>query len=149
MLLAQSESKECFGLNKTLRASPPKTVCQKSQRRKAAKRSEKSWPFQFSHITPASAAPLLTGSTNHAAHLCPQQIKAVYCVLRERPVVVDDVGAEELAIDANNVGPVEPRMEVVVVEAVVAAVDGTTNRKSVHLVQPDCIKLSPTSEESC
>lgn len=43
----------------------------------------------------------------------------------ERPVVVDDVGAEELAIDANNVGPVEPRMEVVVVEAVVAAVDGT------------------------
>lgn len=63
--------------------------------------------------------------------------------------MVDDVGAEELAIDANNVGPVEPRMEVVVVEAVVAAVDGTTNRKSVHLVQPDRIKLSPTSEESC
>lgn len=43
----------------------------------------------------------------------------------ERPVVVDDVGAEELATDANNVGPVELRMEVVVVEAVVAAVDVT------------------------
>lgn len=40
----------------------------------------------------------------------------------ERPVVVDDAGAEELATDANNVGPVEPRMEVVVVAAVVAAV---------------------------
>lgn len=43
----------------------------------------------------------------------------------ERPVVVDVVSAEELTIDANNVGPVEPRMEVVVVAAVVAAVDVT------------------------
>jgi len=49
--------------------------------------------------------------------------------------VVADVGAEELATDANNVGPVEPRMEVVLVEAAVAAVDVTTNRKSVHLVR--------------
>lgn len=49
--------------------------------------------------------------------------------------MVDDVGAEELAIDANNVGPAEPRMEVVVVAAVVAAVDVTTNRKSIDLVQ--------------
>lgn len=49
--------------------------------------------------------------------------------------MVDDVGAEELTTDANNVGPVDPRMDVVVVEAVVAAVDVTTNRKSVELVQ--------------
>lgn len=63
--------------------------------------------------------------------------------------MAEDVGAEELTIDANNVGPVEPRMEVVAVEAVVAAVDVTTNRKSVHLVHPDHIKLPPISEESC
>lgn len=43
----------------------------------------------------------------------------------ERPVVVDDAGAAELATDANKVGPVEPRTEVVLVEAVVAAVDVT------------------------
>lgn len=51
--------------------------------------------------------------------------------------MVDDVGAEELTIDANNVGPVEPRMEVVVVAAaaVVAAVDVTTNGKNISLVQ--------------
>lgn len=49
--------------------------------------------------------------------------------------MVDDVGAEELTIDANNVGPVEPRMEVVVVAAVVAAVDVTTNKNSIDLVQ--------------
>lgn len=44
----------------------------------------------------------------------------------ERPVVVvvDEAGAEEVATDANNVGPVEPSTEVLVVlEAVVAAVD--------------------------
>lgn len=49
-------------------------------------------------------------------------------------MAVDDVGPEELTMDANNAGPVEPRTEVVVVEAVVAAVDVTTDRKSVHLV---------------
>lgn len=49
--------------------------------------------------------------------------------------MVDDVGAEELATDANNVGPVEPRMEVVVVAAVVAAVVVTTSRKSIDPVQ--------------
>lgn len=48
--------------------------------------------------------------------------------------MVDDVGTEELTMDANNAGPVEPRTEVVVVEAVVAAVDVTTDRKSDHLV---------------
>ena len=81
-------------------------------------------------------APLLTGNSNHAAPFFPQQRKSVYRVLRERPVVVDDVGAEELTIDANNVGPVEPRMEVVVVAAaaVVAAVDVTTNGKNISLV---------------
>ena len=46
--------------------------------------------------------------------------------------MVDDVSAEELAIDASNVGPVEPRTEAVVVEAVVAAVGVTTNRKSIQ-----------------
>lgn len=48
--------------------------------------------------------------------------------------MVDDVGADELATDANNVGPVEPRMEVVVVAAVVAAVVVTTSRKSIDPV---------------
>lgn len=44
----------------------------------------------------------------------------------ERPVVVVEVEAEEVATDANKEGPVEPSTEVVlVVEAVVAAVDVT------------------------
>lgn len=44
----------------------------------------------------------------------------------ERPVVVVEVEAEEVATDANKEGPVEPSTEVVlVVEAVVAAVDAT------------------------
>lgn len=51
---------------------------------------------------------------------------------RERPVVVDEVEAEEVATDANSVGPVEPSTEVllVLVEAVVAAVDVTAERNS-------------------
>lgn len=45
----------------------------------------------------------------------------------ERPVVVAEVAAEEVATEANSVGPVEPSTEVVLVllEAVVAAVDVT------------------------
>lgn len=63
--------------------------------------------------------------------------------------MVEDAGAAELATDANKVGPVEPRTEVVLVEAAVADVDVTTNRKSIHLVQPNHIMLSPFSEDSC
>lgn len=48
--------------------------------------------------------------------------------------MVEDAGAAELATDANKVGPVEPRTEVVLVEAAVADVDVTTNRKSIHLM---------------
>lgn len=47
-------------------------------------------------------------------------------------MVVDEVEAEEVATDANSVGPVEPSTEVllVLVEAVVAAVDVTAERNS-------------------
>lgn len=62
-------------------------------------------------------------------------MQSVHRDLRERPVALDDVGAEELTTDENSVGPVEPRMEVVVVEAVAAAVDVTTNTRSVEPVQ--------------
>lgn len=61
--------------------------------------------------------------------------------------MVDEVGAEELAIDANKVGPVEPRREAVVVAAVVEAVDVTTNRRSGDLVQAEPLGLSHISEE--
>lgn len=44
----------------------------------------------------------------------------------ERPVVLEEAGAEEVATDANKEGPVEPSTEVVlVVEAMLAAVDVT------------------------
>lgn len=55
----------------------------------------------------------------------PRPVVPVEGAPSERPVVVDEVGAEELAIDANKVGPVEPRREAVVVAAVVEAVDVT------------------------
>lgn len=61
--------------------------------------------------------------------------------------MVDEVGAEELAIDANKVGPVEPRREAVVVAAVVEAVDVTTNRKSGDLEQAEPFEVSHISEE--
>lgn len=50
---------------------------------------------------------------------------------RERPVVLEEAGAEEVATDANKEGPVEPSTEVVlVVEAVLAAVDVTAGTNS-------------------
>lgn len=61
--------------------------------------------------------------------------------------MVDEVGAEELAIDANKVGPVEPRREAVVVATVVEAVDVTTNRKSGDLVQAEPFGVSHISEQ--
>lgn len=49
----------------------------------------------------------------------------------ERPVVLEEAGAEEVATDANKEGPVEPSTEVVlVVEAVLAAVDVTAGTNS-------------------
>lgn len=59
--------------------------------------------------------------------------KAAWRDSRERPVVVVvvEAGAEDVATDANNEGPVEPSTEVLlVVEAVVAAVDVTAETKS-------------------
>lgn len=50
---------------------------------------------------------------------------------RERPVLVEEAGAEEVATDANKEGPVEASTEVLLVlEAVVAAVDVTAETKS-------------------
>lgn len=57
----------------------------------------------------------------------------------ERPVVVEDAGAEELATDANKVGPVEPRTEVVLVEAVVADVDVTPSLAPKDRVGPELV----------
>lgn len=61
---------------------------------------------------------------------CPRD-KAACRDSRERPVLVLEAGAEDVATDANNEGPVEPSTEVVLgVEAVVAAVDVTAETNS-------------------
>lgn len=61
---------------------------------------------------------------------CPRD-KPAWRDSRERPEVLEEAGAEEVATDANKEGPVEPSTEVVlVVEAVLAAVDVTAGTNS-------------------
>lgn len=57
----------------------------------------------------------------------------MFCDLRERPVAAEEFGAEELAMDANKVGPDEPRREAVVVGAVDVAVKPRTEKAKTHI----------------
>lgn len=59
---------------------------------------------------------------------------------------MDEAGAEELAIDANSTGPVEPRRGAVLAAVVVDAVVVTANRSSADDVHAEPTRLSYTSD---
>lgn len=61
-------------------------------------------------------------------------------------MLVDEAGAEELAIDANSTGPVEPSRGAVLAAVVVDAVVVTANRRSVDDVHAEPIRLSHASD---